>query len=269
MCLAHSFNHAYSWGFSSAMGNPLIRLLDSSGIDLLFDDPSLLVLNKPSGLLVLPDRYDRSLPDLYTMLKKHFGKVYVVHRIEKDTSGVILFPKTAEAHKALNTQFEKQQVEKVYEAIVTGTPRQKEDTISLPLSTDRRGVVKVDQRRGKEAITDYIVKEEFSGYALVGARPRTGRQHQIRVHLQAIGLPILSDQLYGDGRPFYLSDAKPHYRAKGEEKPLLERAALHAAALSFDHPTTGERVSFSALLPKGTSTVLKYLRKFRPLPDAD
>ncbi len=246
------------------MESRLKHLLHSNGIELLHEDDDLLVLNKPSGLLVLPDRFDRSLPDVYTMLKMHFVKILVVHRIDKDTSGLIVFAKTPEAHKALNAQFEKQQVEKVYEAIAVGTPKKKQGTISLPLLGDRRGLVRVDRKSGKSAVTDYRVTEKFNGYAFVEARPRTGRQHQIRVHLSAIGLPVLCDPLYGDGRPFYLSSVKPFYRAKGEEKPLLSRTALHAASLSFTHPETGERVIFLAPLPKDMRAVLKYLRKFKP-----
>jgi len=240
------------------------HFLESNGIELLYGDASLLVLNKIPGLLVLPDRFDRSLPDLYTMLKEHFGKIFIVHRIDRDTSGVVVFAKTPEAHKALNAQFEKRQVEKVYEAFAVGTPKKKQGTISLPLSGDRRGFVSVDRKRGKSAVTEYRVLEEFNGYAFVEARPRTGRQHQVRVHLSAIGLPVLCDPLYGDGRPFYLSSLKPSYRAKGEEKPLLNRTALHAASLSFTHPDTGEHVIFSAPLPKDMHAVLRYLRKFKP-----
>jgi 23S rRNA pseudouridine955/2504/2580 synthase/23S rRNA pseudouridine1911/1915/1917 synthase len=107
------------------------------------------------------------------------------------------------------------------------------------------------------------VVELFKGYTLIELMPQTGRQHQIRVHLQALGTPIVGDPLYGDGKGFYLSAIKPGYKSEGEEKPLLNRTALHAASLTVDHPTTGERLTFTAPLPKDMSSVLKYLRKLR------
>ncbi len=137
------------------------------------------------------------------------------------------------------------------------------DLLFLPLLETERGVMRVDRKRGKESVMDYRVVEQFKGYALVELKPQTGRQHQIRVHLQALGTPIMGDPLYGDGKGFYLSTIKPGYRSDSEEKPLLNRTALHAVSLSIDHPTTSEQITLSSPLPKDMSSVLKYLRKFR------
>jgi 23S rRNA-/tRNA-specific pseudouridylate synthase len=123
--------------------------------------------------------------------------------------------------------------------------------------------MKVDKKKGKEAVTEFSVLEQFQGYAFVEARPKTGRLHQIRVHLQAIGLPILGDNIYGRGEGFFLSQVKSGYKSAGDEKPLLSRTALHAASLTFHHPTTSESVTAQAKLPKDMNSVLKYLRKFR------
>lgn len=237
--------------------------LRSLGCEVLFEDDVLLVLDKPANLLVLPDRFNKALPNLYTTLNEELGSIFVVHRIDKETSGVIVFAKTADAHAQLNEQFEGRTVEKVYHALVIGEIHPVAGVIDLPLSETDRGVTRVDRKRGKESITDYRVVEQFKGFALVELKPQTGRQHQLRVHLQAMGTPIVADPLYGDGKGFYLSAIKPGYRSEGEEKPLLSRTALHAASLSIDHPVTGARVTLSAPLPKDMSSVVKYLRKFR------
>jgi 23S rRNA pseudouridine955/2504/2580 synthase/23S rRNA pseudouridine1911/1915/1917 synthase len=241
--------------------------IESTGTEIVYEDDDLVALNKPAGFLALPDRYNAKLPSLYGILAEELGKIFVVHRIDKETSGIIVFAKTAEAHAALNEQFEGRRVEKVYQALVTGTPATSDGTIDLPLgeSSRDRGVVKVDRKTGKESVTQYKVLEQFNGFALLEARPRTGRMHQIRVHLQAIGLPILADRVYGNGKGFYLSHIKAGYKMEGEEKPLLDRTALHAALIAFDHPAAGGRMTFSAPLPKDMSSVLKYLRKFKAL----
>jgi 23S rRNA pseudouridine1911/1915/1917 synthase len=241
--------------------------LESTGTEIIHDDDQLLVLNKPANLLVLPDRFRHDIRNLYTILMEELGKVFIVHRIDKETSGIIVYAKTPEAHAALNEQFEHRMVEKVYLGIVEGMPPSETGRIDAPIAENGReaGVMRVSQRTGKEAVTEFRVLERFNGYAMLEMRPRTGRTHQIRVHLQYIGTPLLSDRTYGDGRPFFLSHIKPGYRSEGEEKPLLDRTALHAFAISFSHPKTGERTNLMADLPKDMNSVLRYLRKFRLL----
>jgi 23S rRNA pseudouridine955/2504/2580 synthase/23S rRNA pseudouridine1911/1915/1917 synthase len=125
--------------------------------------------------------------------------------------------------------------------------------------------MKVDIKRGKPSRTIYSVVERFDGYALVEVKPATGRMHQIRIHLASVELPIVCDRIYGDGKPFFLSQVKPRYFSEGDERPLLSRTALHAESISFTHPLTKERVSFRAQMPKDMRSVLNYLRKFRSL----
>ncbi|MBI4427723.1 MAG: RNA pseudouridine synthase [Ignavibacteriales bacterium] len=208
------------------------------------------------------------MPNLYEILRGELGKVYVVHRIDKETSGVIAFAKTAKSHKKLDEEFKCRAVEKIYIAVCEGTIESKEGEIDLPLAESAEGVMYVMKKKGKEANTSYTIVEHFQGYVLVGAIPRTGRTHQIRVHLREIGLPILGDPLYGNGEPFYLSAVKVNYRKEGEEKPLLNRTALHAAKLTFEHPLSGGRVTCEAPLPKDMKTVVNYLRKFRSVGEA-
>ncbi len=243
----------------------LEHILQKRGGGILFDDETILCLNKPSGLLVLPDRFDTARPNLYSLLQEIFGSIFVVHRIDKDTSGVILFAKTAEAHASLNGAFEKREVQKEYRAIVQGNPRMDSDIINLPIIEHSTGTMGIATSGGKISRTEYAVLERFQGYALVALRPQTGRTHQIRVHLSAVQLPILGDALYGSGGEFCLSSIKNNYRLKGkEEQPLLKRTALHASSLAFVHPFTKERMQFSAPLPKDMEAVINSLRKYRP-----
>lgn len=244
------------------MKRKLDFLLRTQNVELVFEDDEVIVLNKPANLLVLPDRYDRTLPNLQSLLADELGDIYTVHRIDKETSGLILFAKTAVAHASLSQQFENRAVSKRYRAFVQGTPSGEEGVIDLPLSEGNR-IMRVDRKKGKEASTEFTVLERFDGYAYVEARPRTGRTHQIRIHLKEIGLPLLGDPLYGDGKPFFLSAVKPHYKAEGEERPLLARTALHASSLLILHPGTEQQMKFEVELPKDMKTTLKYLRKFR------
>lgn len=238
--------------------------LESTGSEIIHDDDEIIVLNKPAQLLVIPDRYRQQIPNLQAILSEELGVIFVVHRIDKETSGIVVFAKTAPAHAALNAQFESRMVEKIYLGISNGEFQEDYGRLDVPLAeSSTAGVMRVDRKSGKESVTEYRVIERFRGHTLLELRPRTGRMHQIRVHLHSIGKPLMSDRVYGDGRPFYLSSVKPAYKSTGEEKPLLERTALHAFALSFDHPKTNGRSNFSADLPKDMTSVLRYLRKFR------
>jgi 23S rRNA pseudouridine1911/1915/1917 synthase len=243
-------------------------ILKSKSCSIIGEDDSIIVIDKSPNLLVLPDRYNRSIPNLYHLLKKELGEIFVVHRIDKETSGVIVFAKTPAAHAVLNSQFESRQVEKTYLAIVVGTPPAYEGTIDAPIMETKNnpGVMKVDLKHGKVSVTNYKVAELFDGYALLSVAPQTGRAHQIRVHLASIGIPIMCDRIYGDGTEFFLSHVKPRYFSEGDEKPLLSRTALHASSISFVHPTSNARVSFTAEMHKDMRSVLNYLRKFRPTP---
>jgi 23S rRNA pseudouridine1911/1915/1917 synthase len=243
----------------------LEHILKKASGGILLEDEAILAINKPAGLLVLPDRYDHGLLNLYDLLKETFGNIFVVHRIDRETSGVVLFAKTSEVHAQLNTAFEQRQVQKKYRAIVIGTSLADSGSINLPILENERGVrrMKIDSKNGKEARTDYVVLEKFNGYTLVEARPHTGRTHQIRVHLSAIGLPILADPLYGNGLGFLLSTIKRNYREKEEEQPLLGRTALHAFSLLFKHPITNENILIESPLPKDMEAVVKALRKYQ------
>jgi|YelNatPaOPRAMG01_1025707.scaffolds.fasta_scaffold00358_36 23S rRNA pseudouridine1911/1915/1917 synthase len=256
----------------------LESILKSKNASVIFEDDSILAIDKPPNFLVLPDRFDKTLPNLYNILRDVFGQIFIVHRIDKETSGIILFAKTPEAHAFLNAQFEQRTVSKTYKAIVIGTPKEKLGKIDLPLSGSKRnpGVMKIDRRHGKQSVTLYEVLEEFHGFALLRIKPESGRTHQIRVHLRAAGLPILCDKIYGDGSPFYLSSVKPRYYSQKDElgnyiqeKPVLARTALHAESITLSHPTTGNFLTLSAPIPKDMRSVINYLRKFKQKSEMD
>ena len=240
--------------------------LRSNAVEVLYEDDDIIVLNKPAGLLVLPDRFDLTLPSLTSLFTSGGDEIFVVHRLDKDTSGCIVMAKTKEGHAFLNTEFSSHRVGKHYTAICTGELRDDEGVIDLPIGEHRTThTMRIDHRNGKRSETAYTVEERFQGFTLLDVRPRTGRTHQIRVHLKGIGYPLLSDPLYGNGQPFFLSKTKKDYRkGKEGEKPLLSRTALHASSVELLHPRSEEKMSFTAPLPKDMRSVVRMLRKYAP-----
>jgi len=212
--------------------------------ELLYRDKHLLVLNKPAGISVLPEGWDPSAPYLREQLEEQFGKIWVVHRLDKITSGVMVFARSAEAHRDLNTQFERREIGKTYHAIVEGVPEWDRYTArhALHANVGRKHRTVVDARRGKPAETSFTLLKRGQAHSLLAARPKTGRTHQIRVHLSALGFPILADILYG-----------------ADETDRIARPALHAQSLSFRHPITRQRLSFAAPYPEDFVQALDHL----------
>jgi len=211
-------------------------------MEILYQDEHIVVINKPAGLSVLPEGWDPDAPYLRQMLEDKYERVWVVHRLDKVTSGVMLFALTAEAHRGLNRQFERHEVEKVYRAIVEDVPPWNVRNARHMLRTNvgRKHRTVVVHKRGKNSETDFKVLKRWQAEALVEAYPKTGRTHQVRVHLSALGFPLLGDVLYG-----------------ASETDLIERPALHAHSLGFTHPITGERLTFIADPPTDFQEVLK------------
>lgn len=230
---------------------------------ILFADQDLLVVNKSAGQLVLPDRWDPTGYSLPQTLEKEFGPLFIVHRLDKDTSGVLLLARNEAAHRGVNGQFSAHEVEKTYWALVSGKPGWLETRCELALRPDgdSRHRTLIDPREGKPSSTDFRLVESGRTWALVEAKPTSGRTHQIRAHLKALGFPLWGDELYG-GPVLNLSAIKRGYRSTGEEKPLLSRVGLHALRLRVTHPVTGERLTWEAPLPKDFETALKQLRKW-------
>ena len=233
---------------------------------IIYEDDNLIALNKPSGLLSIPDREGKEI-SLKILLKEKYGDIFTVHRLDKDTSGLIVFAKNEAAHKHLSQQFEGRQTTKIYQGLVMGSPAEKKGSIDAPIGEHpaKNGTMIV-HRKGKEALTDYEVIHDFSVYAWLQFRIHTGRTHQIRVHAKEMGNPIVCDTVYGDGKPVLLSSLK-HKKFKLsknelEERPLLNRLALHASQLSFAM-LNGEKMQLEAPLPKDLKALLQQLTKWK------
>ncbi len=235
---------------------------------VLYHDDSILAVDKPSGWLSIPDRWDPDAPVIQHALSKEHGTLIPVHRIDKDTSGVLVFARTIQAHRALNHQFSTRAIEKIYFAIVHGEPTEDRWEVQLALRADgdREHRTIVDAAKGKSAVTIFEVVERFRGFALIKAIPETGRTHQIRVHLAASNMAIVADPLYGDGAPLLLSELKRTWKGDiYEERPLIARTALHAAQVGLIHPVRGEKIVIEAPLPRDFKATLAQLRKMRAI----
>lgn len=235
-------------------------------IDILYEDNELLIANKPAGLLVIPDRFNSALPSLNKMLEHKLGQqIWVVHRLDRDTSGVICFAKTEESHKYLSKLFMDRDVAKYYLGLVNGRVVPEEGRIEKAIVEHPHVKGKmVTAKRGKASVTDYKVMEQWPLYSLVEFQIHTGRTHQIRVHMQSIGHPIVCDELYGDGKGFFLSSIKRKYRLSDNEeaeRPLLHRLALHALRLEFKK-ADGTEIKAEAPLPKDIAACVKQLNKW-------
>jgi 23S rRNA pseudouridine1911/1915/1917 synthase len=230
---------------------------------VIFENADLIALNKPSGLLSIPDRKGAEI-SLKKYLQEEYGKIFTVHRLDKETSGLIIFAKNETTHKDLSRQFEMRQTLKIYRGLVIGSPADPKGSISLPLTEHPSGNgTMIVHRHGKEALTEYEVLEDFGIYSWMQFRIHTGRTHQIRVHLKELGHPVVCDSLYGDGKPVLVSSLKTKFklsRDAEEEKPILSRLALHAFRLSFRN-TDGNMTELEAPLPKDIRATLQQLAK--------
>ena len=232
---------------------------------ILFETDDFIALDKPAGLLSIPDREGKD-PSLKSLLKERYGNIYTVHRLDRETSGVIVFAKNEVAHKYLSKIFEDRNVEKIYQGIIQGTPPQEKGTIDQPIMEHptKPGVMVIN-RHGKAALTDYEVLETIGPYSYLQFRIHTGRTHQIRIHMHSVGHPIACDNLYGDGKPIFLSSIKRNFKlskAEGAERPLLARLALHSQLLRFTDPH-GKTYAIEAPLPKDLRALLQQLRKWK------
>lgn len=231
----------------------------------IFADDDFVVLNKRSGLLVAADRFDENAPRLDLLAEKEFGKLFAVHRIDKDTSGAILYARTAEAHKVFSVQFENREVKKVYHCLVHGRVSWQTLHVDLPLlpDGDARHRTTINRAKGKPSVTDFRLLNNCGAYSWLEAQPLTGRTHQIRVHLAANDLFIVCDPIYSrNQKPVRLSDIKRRYRGDvHEEEPLLSRLALHAYQITVAHPVSGEKLTFTAPYQKDMEVTRKQLGK--------
>jgi RluA family pseudouridine synthase len=250
-------------------------------IPILYEDEQLLALNKPSGLLISPDRYDPARPNLMSLLHRDIergaawarqrSQAYLMHahRLDCETSGVILLAKNKPALIALAGQFGSENPVRIYAALVRGSTEQPSFATDVQLAPHpaRPGFIRVDPKEGKRSRTEFSVRETFSGYLLLECRPLTARTHQIRAHLRHLRLPLVGDEIYG-GSPLWLSTLKTNYRLKPghTERPLIARAALHAEQLTVRHPGTDQSIKIEAPWPKDLVVAVKYLRRYGGRP---
>lgn len=230
---------------------------------IVFENDDFVAINKPSGMLTIPDRMqsEKSLKD---MLIEKYGSIFTVHRLDKDTSGLVLFAKNEITHKYLNSIFEERQVEKYYVGIVIGLPANETGLIDAPIMEHHinKGMMVV-HTKGKPSQTGYEVLEGNKHYSLVSFQLHTGRTHQIRVHSKNIGHPLACDPLYGDGKPVLLSSVKKKFKLSKhdeEERPMISRLALHSYKLKFtdEHGTSME---LEADIPKEFKALMAQLKK--------
>ena len=195
--------------------------------DILFEDDYLIALNKPPGILTIPDRFNTEIPNMVNLLQIDYPDIIPVHRLDKYTSGVNLFAKDASSHKFMSKSFEARDVEKYYLAIVDGVPSPESGQINVPLteSSVTRGKMLVHPR-GKECVTDYKILKNFKKYSLLYIRIYTGRTHQVRVHMQYLGNPLIVDALYGNRDAFYLSEIKQKkfhfWKTRSRKSPFVK-----------------------------------------------
>lgn len=240
-----------------------IRLSPKLTVPIIYEDRHLLAINKPSGYLIAPLQWEQTSRNLMLMLREgvDMGAPWArrrvlrfianIHRLDADTSGALLLAKNRAALSQMTERFERRQVTKTYLALVKGEVSEDDFSIDIPIAEHPKvvGVMVVDKKLGREALTHFSVVERFNGYTLLKAFPITGRTHQIRVHLAWLGLPVLNDPLY---------DRENREKTSGEianetlaTTPfVIERLALHASELSFKHPLLPKKVNILAPLPR-------------------
>lgn len=241
-------------------------------LEILYQDPWFAAINKPPGMVVHPARGHWS-GTLAGAVQYHLGQLSglggptrpgIVHRLDRDTSGVILVARNDQAHARLSDQFQQRTIEKEYFALVAGTPRLDRDLIDRPIGFHpqqrEKMAVRRDDPASRSAQSFYEVLERFDGFAALKILPQTGRTHQIRVHLSSIGCPVLCDRQYGGRSHITRGEIR---RDPADAEVLLERQALHARRLRFQHPGTGARMEIVAPLPADMTLVLEELRRYR------
>ena len=242
-------------------------------LNIVYEDDYLMLINKPYDMVVHPagGHPSGTLVNALAFHCQNLSQVNgplkpgIVHRLDRDTSGIMLVIKSDAVHSHIAMQFEKRYIKKEYIAVVEGEVEFDSDEIHSPIGRHKNERQKMAVRRdiGKEAISIYEVIERFSGYTLVKIMPKTGRTHQIRVHMRSLGHPVVADFMYSNLEACYLSDLLQKEREPGEV-PIIERQALHAHRIEFFHPIQNRKMEFQVDPPEDISRLVKALREIRP-----
>jgi 23S rRNA pseudouridine1911/1915/1917 synthase len=247
----------------------------SISYSIIYEDDSITAVNKTAGISVSADRWDPSRERLDALLNGYYAdrtdagnerRVFTVHRIDKDTSGIVVFARNGETHRVLSRSFEEHRVHKRYLAVVHGRPSWQETSCDLPLVPDgnKAHLTIIDRYRGKKSLTHFRVLGSAGNYTALEIIPETGRTHQIRVHARALGHPLVCDSLYGNrAGGVYLSTFKRKWSGDPlDEKPLLDRLGLHALELILPHPQAADKsLDLQAPLPRDMAALIRQMEK--------
>lgn len=235
-------------------------------LEIIYEDKAIVVVNKPPFLRSIPDRYAPDLPNVFHQLQDFYGEIFVVHRLDKNTSGLLVFAKTEAAHRLLSIQFENRVAEKTYLTLLEGKLEPAEGVIDKPIGPHPRIPNRmIIAPKGKPSKTTYRAVKFYKKFTLAEAKIETGRTHQIRVHFESIGYPLAVDEIYGRRKEIFFNDIKQGKISLGKEaepRPLLARTALHAFRLKIQHPVTGMMMEWEAPLPKDFKALVNQLDRW-------
>lgn len=232
--------------------------------EIIYEDDNLLVVNKSAGVYSIDPRHNTPDHVLKDLLGKKYNEIFIVHRLDRETSGLILFAKNQESHRIMSQQFAENKIEKSYYAFVDGhMDFEGVFLIDVPIFIDPgKYKVRIDPK-GKPSRTKIRIIESYTNYTMLEAKLITGRTHQIRIHLQYMGHPLIVDKLYGNREEFFLSEIKNKYRTSknSNELPLISRQTLHSHQIKFFNPSSDEELIFDAPLPKDLKALRNQLSK--------
>lgn len=229
---------------------------------IIYEDNAIIAINKPPFIASLHERLDTNIQSIIQLVKDVNPDYALCHRLDRETSGVMLVAKNAEAYRDVAIQFEKRTIKKIYHAVVSASVALDNLVVDLPLYTDSKRRVQISKKSGKPSLTIFNTLKQYKHFSLLACEPQTGRLHQIRVHAASQNLPLVCDELYGGKVPeLSLIKRKVKYGADETNKPMMSRVALHAFSISFESPDKGP-VSVNAPYPKDFNVLIKLLDKY-------